>query len=134
MDEEFGVVLRELRLAKGYGLRQFAKMIQELPSNLSAMERGSRPPWRTMDKLKTVANHLAIEQGSRDWDRFFLAARRPDALPEDIERLLSREKNLAFLRTVDAADLSDEQLQDLIEHVKRESVKGARKNKHRGDR
>jgi len=132
--EVFGDVLRELRLAAGYGLRQFAKLIGELPSNLCAVELDKRPPWRTMEKLRAVASALALEEGTPQWDRFFIAARRPDALPEDIERLTSRELNLAALRTIDAMELSDDQLTDLIEHIKKEAPKYARKRQNRRNR
>lgn len=120
--EEFGDVLRELRLAAGYGLRQFAKLIGELPSNLSAVETGARPPWRVMEKLRAVAGALAIEERTAAWDRFFMAARKPDALPPDLDRLLSRDLNLVLLRTVDEKELSDDQLRQLIEHVKKEEL------------
>jgi transcriptional regulator with XRE-family HTH domain len=129
--DEFGDVLRELRLAAGYGLRQFAKLVGELPSNLSATERNSRPPPRTMDKLRIWASALALEEGSTAWDRFFIAARRPDALPQEVERLTSRPLNLAALRTIDAMELSDDQLEALIEHIKKEAPKYARQRKSR---
>lgn len=130
---EFGELLRELRLAAGYGLRQFAKLIGELPSNLSAIETGARPPWRSMEKLRAVANALALEEGTTDWDRFFIAARRPDALPQDIDRLMSRELNLVLLRTVEEKELTDDQLRKLIEHVRNEDRNG-RKRQGRGAR
>ena len=39
---ELGCFVKTLRMRRGYGLRQFAEMIQELPSNLSAVEHGRR--------------------------------------------------------------------------------------------
>jgi len=116
--DNFGQVLRQLRLAAGYGLRQFAKMIGELPSNLSATETGARPPWRDMEKLRTVASALALEEGSADWDKFFLSARRPNTLPADMERMLDRELNVLALRTIDEKQLSDDQLRALVEHIR----------------
>lgn len=131
MDEEFGDVLRDLRLKAGYGLREFAQLIGELPSNLSATETGARPAPRTMEKLRTIANALALEEGSRDWDRFFMSARRPDSLPPDLDRILSRDLNLVLLRTVDEKELSDDQLRSLIEHVKTEAGNGRQRKSRR---
>src|SRR5688572_22291816 len=125
--EEFGDVLRELRLAAGYGLRRFAKLIGELPSNLSAIETGVRSPWRTQEKLRAVASALALEEGSRNWDRFFLSARRPDSVPPDIERLLERPLHLALLRAVEERQLTDDELQKLVDHVRKEAPKHGRK-------
>ena len=118
MSENFGSTLRELRLKANYGLRRFAKLIGELPSNLSAVETGARPPWRTMEKLRKVANALAIEEGTPEWDRFFIAARKPGTLPEDVERLISREMNLVVLRTIDEMQLTDDQLIELVKHMR----------------
>ena len=74
----FGSFLRALRLRQGYGLREFAQLIGDKPSNLSAIENGRRPPWQSLEKLRLVVRALAIEEASRDWDQFFLAARVKD--------------------------------------------------------
>lgn len=126
MQDNFGAILRQYRLRSGYGLRRFAKLIGEMPSNLSAVETGGRSPWRQMEKLRKVANALALEEGSRDWDRFFLAACKPEILPPDVERLLERELNIALLRTVDELKLSDDELTELVDHVRAEWAKKAK--------
>jgi transcriptional regulator with XRE-family HTH domain len=123
--EDFGQLLRTWRLDAGYGLRQFAKVISELPSNLSAVETGARQPWRSIEKLRTVAGALAICEGSERWDRFFLAARRDNALPPDIDRLLARQLNVALLRTVDEMQLSDDELMALVENLRRKRIADA---------
>lgn len=115
--ETFGEILREMRLDRDYGLREFAMKIGELPSNLSAVETGARAPWRVMEKLVKVAKALGLMEGSPSWDRYFLAARRPETLPDDIDRLLARKINVALLRTVDQKRLTDDQIEDLIRHI-----------------
>src|SRR4051812_15569440 len=97
----FGNLLRAFRLRSNFGLREFAQLISESPSNLSAMEKGRRSPWRTLEKLRSVAEALSLQGASRDWDQFFLTARIRDSLPNDLEALLGRELNLALLRTVE---------------------------------
>ena len=123
--QDFGQLLRTWRLEAGYGLRQFAKVVGELPSNLSAIENGARAPWRNMEKLRGVAGALALDEGSENWDRFFIAARREDALPPDIDRLLQRQLNVALLRTVDEMQLSDEELAALVEGLRKQRVADA---------
>jgi transcriptional regulator with XRE-family HTH domain len=115
---EFGKMLRDQRLGANIGLRKFAELIEELPSNLSAVEKGKRTPWRTPGKLRAAADALALTEGSLTWDKFFLAARRPDVLPFDVERLIYRDVNLALLRAVDDANLSDEEVTALVEQIR----------------
>jgi transcriptional regulator with XRE-family HTH domain len=124
--QDFGQLLRAWRLEQGYGLRQFAKVVGELPSNLSAIETGARAPWRNMEKLREIAGALALEEGGAKWDRFFLAARRDDALPPDIDRLLERQLNVALLRTVDEMQLSDDELAALVEDLRHKRIEDAK--------
>jgi transcriptional regulator with XRE-family HTH domain len=129
--EDFGQLLRNWRLEAGLGLRQFAKVIGELPSNLSAVETGARAPWRAMEKLRRVAGALAVDEGSAKWDRFFLAARRVDTLPPDIDRLLERQLNVSLLRTVDEMQLSDEELSSLVEDLRTKRISDAQQRARR---
>lgn len=129
--EDFGQLLRNWRLEAGYGLRQFAKLVGELPSNLSAVETGARAPWRAMEKLRKVAGALAVDEGSDKWDRFFLAARREDTLPPDIDRLLQRQLNVSLLRTVDEMQLSDEELTALVENLRSKRIADAQQRARR---
>lgn len=120
---DFGPQLREWRLSAGYGLRRFAKLIGELPSNLSGIETGQRNPWRSMEKLRTVADALAFKEGSAEWDRFFLTARKEDSLPAEIDQLLDRELNVALLRTVEEKNFSDDELREIVEWVRKQEPK-----------
>ncbi len=117
-NNEFGSLLKTLRLQAGYGLRRFAELIGERPSNLSAVERGNRAPWRGIEKLRSVADALALSEGSLEWDRFFLAAQRIGTLPDDIERLIHNEVNLALLRAVDDMKLTDDEVKALVEELR----------------
>jgi transcriptional regulator with XRE-family HTH domain len=116
--QTFGKILRSLRLLRGFGLREFAQLVGESPSNLSAMEMSRRAPWRSLDKLRTVAHALSLEEGTREWDQFFLAARVKGEVPQELERMFARDLNLQLLRTVEARKLTDEELARLIAHVR----------------
>jgi len=102
MARDFKRLLKSYRLRAQYGLRQFAELIGEPPSNYAGVESGKRPSWRSLEKLRRVADALALEEGSRDWDAFFIAAREHGTLPPDMEHLLERPMIPVLLRTVDA--------------------------------
>jgi hypothetical protein len=87
-----------------------------------------------MEKLRKVAGALALEEGSESWDRFFLAARRDDALPPDLDRLLSRQLNVSLLRTVDEMQLSDEELAALVEQLRSRRIDDAKQRARRRSR
>jgi len=118
MSEKFGPLLREMRIRAGHGLRKFAKIIGESPSNLSAIETGARKPWRMVEKLRKVAEALPIQEGSVEWDRFFIFARKDGFLLPDFDRLLAREQNIALLRAVDDRQFTDEQLRELVDYIR----------------
>ncbi len=128
MSEKFGPLLREMRLRAGHGLRKFAKSIGESPSNLSAIETGARNPWRMMEKLRKVAEALPIQEGSEEWDRFFIFARKEDFLLPGLDQLMAREQTVALLRAVDDRQFTDEQLEELVEFIRSKEVPHARKS------
>ena len=110
-----GVFLKKLRLRAGYGLRRFAEMIEMPASNLCDIEHGRRS--LPKDYLEQTAEALALEQGSADWKRFFELARRSDELPADVQRITRRRLIPALLRTIDNAQLSDKDINSLIEDI-----------------
>lgn len=114
---EFKDLLKSFRLRARYGLRQFAELIGEIPSNYAAIESGRRAPWRALERLRKAADILGLEEGSRDWDVFFLTARRNGELPPDLEPLLERPMIPVLLRTVKDKQLSEEDLKRLIDEI-----------------
>jgi transcriptional regulator with XRE-family HTH domain len=113
----FGELLKALRISRGYGLRQFAEMIGQLPSNVSAIEHGRRLPWKSLEILRRAADALALVEGSPQWDRFFSAA-RPGMPAPDIERFTKSEIFPVLCRTVNDARLTEQELKHLVEHIK----------------
>lgn len=116
---EFRRILKAFRLRAGYGLRQFAELIGDHPSNYAGVESGMRPHWRGEAKLRAVADALGLEEGSRDWDSYFVAARGGGVLPPDMSHLLERESVLILLRTVEERRLTDEELRKVADYVRR---------------
>lgn len=123
MPRDFKSFLKGLRLHAGYGLRQFAELIGEHPSNYSGVESGQRSPPRTVEKLRRIADALALKEGSSDWDTFFILARENTGLPPDMEHLLERPMIPVLLRTVDELRLTDDELKKFIDDLRRKKAK-----------
>ena len=123
MPIDFKALLKSFRIRSGYGLRQFAEMIGDQPSNYSAIESGDRPPWRNKEKQRRVAEMLGLEQGSADWDAFFIGLRENGALPPDMTHLLERPMIPVLLRTVDELQLTEAQLRQLVTNLRKKHRK-----------
>jgi transcriptional regulator with XRE-family HTH domain len=119
MPTDFPEILKELRLEAGYGLREFAEMIGDAPSNYAGVESGMRAPWRNQEKLRRVADSLGLEEGSSKWDRFFIAAQRTGMLPPDVQHVLDRPGVALVLRTVDERQLNEEELRKVVQYIRR---------------
>jgi len=74
--KQFGQVLREKRIEKGYSLRKFAKMVGISPTYLSQVEQMNVDP-PTADRVKRMAEIL--EESVDEWTA--LAGRITEDLP-----------------------------------------------------
>ena len=77
--QSFGELLRERRIAKGIGLRAFAKDVGVSPTYLSQVEQGKVDP-PTADRVKRIAE--LFEESVDEWTA--LAGRLTEDLPEII--------------------------------------------------
>ena len=77
--QSFGERLRDRRIAKGIGLRAFAKDVGVSPTYLSQVEQGKVDP-PTADRVKRIAELL--EESVDEWTA--LAGRLTEDLPEII--------------------------------------------------
>lgn len=117
---DFKSLLKFHRLRAGYGLRQFAELIGESPPNYAGVESGRREPWRSKDKLRSIAKTLALREGTQDWDTFFIAAANGLSLPPGMEHLLERPMIPVLLRTVDELKLSEDELRSLVQELQKQ--------------
>ncbi len=117
MGNEFGEVLKRLRLRAGFGLRRFAEMIEMPASNLSAIEHGRRNAPDDSAKLREIAISLGLEEGSAEWISLFDKASRRDALPADIRHMAGRKMIPVLLRTIENRQLDDEAITSLIAEI-----------------
>jgi transcriptional regulator with XRE-family HTH domain len=121
---EIGEWLRERRVRAALGLRQFAQLIGDSPSNVCNIENGKRPPWQNEPKLRRVAEVLGIKENSEDWDALFGKARRPDQPPADLARYMQFPYVPTLLRTIGEYQLNEEEIKKLLSYVKKTFGKG----------
>ena len=105
----FGQMLREKRLAKGYSLRSFAKRVDVSPTYLSQVEQDNVDP-PTADRVKRMAELLG--ENPDQW--IALAGRVPEDLPGIIQKQPTEMPEL--LR--EASGLSADQLRQLREQLR----------------
>lgn len=121
--ETFGSYLRKLRLAKGIGLRSFAKEAGLLPSNLSYIETGRSNPPRSSEILKKVAKALDLSEDSEEWAKLFNLAAKPGQMPVDVqeyfERIDAAQELPLMARTIKNEKLTKSQIERLINGLRR---------------
>ena len=124
---DFGKLLKAIRLSRGYGLKQFADMIGDLPSNLSAIEHGRRSAPASPDKLRQMADALALVDGSTEWERFFFLANQPGQLPAHVQHYAELEIFPVLCRTLNELRPTEDELKLLVELLRKHRRK-ARKH------
>ena len=121
MLKTFGEYFKDLRIKRGMTLRRFCEVFGFDPGNISKLERGRLSPPQSREKLAEYATALGIEEGSSEWFEFYdRAAACSGQIPKDI---LSDEELVGKLplifRTLRGEKLSEEQLRDLAETIRR---------------
>jgi len=115
--QTFEDFLREKRLQKNLGLREFAKLIGLQPSNYCSIESGSFPA-PSENKLQLIAKILELSTVERRI-LFDLAAKTRDDIPVDIKELIKKDAVIPnLLRTVEDADVKPEQIKAIVEDIK----------------
>lgn len=115
METSFGDYLKELRLKAGFGLRKFANLIEMPASNLSAVEHGRRV--MSDEKLFLAAEVLGLERDTDEWDGLFDLASHAEVPPADVQQIASRGFIPALLRTIDNKQLTEDDIQQLIQEI-----------------
>lgn len=121
MSSRFSARLKELRINKGVTLREFCLRNNVDPGNYSKLERGHFPPPESHELLEKYATALGLAPGSSGWMELFdLAAAERGRIPEDLMSDKEIVDKLPVLfRTMRGTPLSPEQLDQLVEHVRR---------------
>lgn len=122
---KFNVFFKKKRMEIGT-VRQFAKKSGLDLAYVSRLENGVILPPKDEEKLARIALALGIKRNSREWQEFMdLAAIAKNELPKD---LYDNEKIAnflpAFYRTLRKKELSEKELKDLLELIKRSGEEG----------
>lgn len=117
----FGEFIKEMRLKVDLSLRKFCEVAGLDPSNWSKVERGITPLTMDTERLEAVADILKLKKGGKERVKFFdLAAVAKGIIPEYVykdEDVL--EALPIFFRTASKAKPTDEELEKLIQLIKK---------------
>ena len=117
----FGEFFKELRIRRGLTLRAFCKTHGFDAGNISKLERGRLGPPQSREKLDEYARALGLEEGSDEWFEFYdRAAACAGQIPKEIlddEELVG--KLPLIFRTLRGEKLTEEQMRDLMETIRR---------------
>ena len=117
--EHFGSYLRSLRLGAKIGLREFASLINMQASNYSNIEHGKISPPKDPDRIKAIADNLALGEGSAERTKLLdLAAEYRDEMAEDIKKTIKSNPGIPVLvRTLEGKRLTENQLRKLTRYI-----------------
>ena len=120
----FGEFIKEKRLAKGLGLREFCKMIEVDASNWSKVEREQLAPPQDPQKLQRIAQILEISEEDADWNMLcdyasVDAGKIPPYLMSDKEVI---ESLPIFFRTIGSVKPTQQELAALIAKIREERI------------
>jgi transcriptional regulator with XRE-family HTH domain len=117
----FGEFFKAQRIASGKTLREFCLERGYDPGNLSKLERGLLSPPQAREKLEEYAKALKLREGTDGWYVFFdLAAAETGRIPEDLRDEDLVKKLPVIFRTLRGRKLTDEQLDQLVERLRKE--------------
>lgn len=94
MKENFGQILKELRIKKGLTLRNACRILNYDPSNWSKIERGKIPPPSGEKTLRKWAQVLGLLSESNIREFIDIASLSQGIIPQDI---LSQDNAVNFL-------------------------------------
>ncbi|HUJ10748.1 MAG TPA: hypothetical protein VL171_12035 [Verrucomicrobiae bacterium] len=127
----FGNLVKDLRIAQKKTLRQFCLDHGHDPSNWSKIERDINPPPRDKKTLERWAKQLGLKADTPEWQNFIdLADVARGEIPKHVMSDEELVKKLPVLfRTVRGAELTEKQLDDLIQKIREIHSPGERKRK-----
>lgn len=117
----FGNFIKETRIKRRLGLREFCLETGQDPSNWSKTERGLLPPPQDKETLTKIAKVLKIKKNSEEWSQLFdSAALDRGKLPTDIieDKELLRALPV-FFRTLRGQKPCKEELENLVELIRK---------------
>lgn len=117
----FGEFVEQLRLEHYDSLRSFCLKNKYDPGNHSKLERSLLPAPKDRELLEKLAKALKVKEGSDEWYRFFdlaVASHGSYQIKNVTDKDLL-EKLPVLFRAVDRDDLTAEELDKLIEKIRK---------------
>ena len=123
VSETFGSYLKQLRLAKGLGLRTFATKLGVFPSNLSDIEHNKKPAPKDTQRLAQICAVLGIQRNSDEWNKLhdLSVKESPERIPPDLVQYASENAEVVpmLLRTTARRKLTKEEILGLLDRIKK---------------
>ena len=118
--KQFGEFLRDLRTKKGYGLREFARKIDILPSNYHHVEAGINKPPQEQSRISRILLELGIADDDALRAKFYdLHGKAVKDVPLDVAEVIKESDAIPMLlRTIDNRKLTEREVRNLIKHVR----------------
>lgn len=118
--KKFGESLYNLRIKKGYTLREMCRKVNYDPSNWSKIERGKISPPSDRKTMETWAKALGLKKDSKEFDDFISYANVAQGI---IPFEIMEEKDLvaalpAFFRTLKNRKPNKEEIDNMINLIK----------------
>ena len=118
----FGDFFKQKRIGLGLTLREFCRINEFDPGNISKIERGLLSPPQSSEKRLEYAKALGIEEGTDAWLEFCdLAVMGAGKIPPYV---VSNEKLMNALpilfRSIRRKELDEDDLKNLVNSIKRE--------------
>lgn len=121
MGKAFGDFVRERRQKGGDTLRTFCMKHGFDPGNISKLERGILNAPESHEKRERLASALGLRENSKEWGEFMdlaTASQIESEVGEGLDSALVK-KLPVFFRTLKRKRVTAEQLDDLIERIKK---------------
>jgi len=118
--KKFGQMLYDLRISRGFTLREMCRRVNYDPSNWSKIERGKISPPADKKTLELWARALGIKKDSEDMDEFVYRANIAQGIiPVDILKESEIVANLpAFFRTLKNKKPTKQEIDNIINLIK----------------
>lgn len=121
--ERFGGYLKKLRLEKRIGLREFARLIGILPSNLCHIESGKHSVPQNPEFLKKVVKTLGLKESDSETEKLYNLATKHGEIPADVREYMCEQDIMGALpvmaRTIKNKKLTRKDIEKLIEDIKK---------------
>ena len=118
----FGEFFKKKRIEQGQTLREFCRINNFDPGNISKIERGLLSPPQSYEKRLEYAKALGIEEGTDDWLEFCdLAVMGAGKIPPDIVSNNELMNALPILfRSIRRKELDEDDLKNLVNSIEKE--------------